>query len=71
MVKHLWNIASNKESLWVKWINVIRLKGGTIWDAQSGSNTSSGWKNFLSLRDKAKEFMIQDSEGRTSWVSVN
>ncbi|GJU26271.1 hypothetical protein Tco_1164892 [Tanacetum coccineum] len=27
MGKHVWNFASNKESLWVKWINAVRLKG--------------------------------------------
>ncbi|GJV98361.1 RNA-directed DNA polymerase, eukaryota, reverse transcriptase zinc-binding domain protein [Tanacetum coccineum] len=27
MVKHLWNIASKKDSLWVKWLNVYRIKG--------------------------------------------
>ncbi|GKA66800.1 RNA-directed DNA polymerase, eukaryota, reverse transcriptase zinc-binding domain protein, partial [Tanacetum coccineum] len=27
MVKHLWYIASRKESLWVKWLNVYKLKG--------------------------------------------
>nr|GEU51815.1 hypothetical protein [Tanacetum cinerariifolium] len=30
MSKHLWNVASMKESLWVKWINVVRLKGKSI-----------------------------------------
>ncbi|GJV71495.1 RNA-directed DNA polymerase, eukaryota, reverse transcriptase zinc-binding domain protein [Tanacetum coccineum] len=34
MAKHLWNIASMKESLWVKWINVIRLKGDSIWEVE-------------------------------------
>nr|GEU55460.1 reverse transcriptase zinc-binding domain-containing protein [Tanacetum cinerariifolium] len=29
MAKNLWNIASRKESLWVKWINEIRIKGGS------------------------------------------
>ncbi|GJZ81199.1 RNA-directed DNA polymerase, eukaryota, reverse transcriptase zinc-binding domain protein [Tanacetum coccineum] len=27
LIKHLWNIAANKESLWVKWINTVKLKG--------------------------------------------
>ncbi|GJV47236.1 RNA-directed DNA polymerase, eukaryota, reverse transcriptase zinc-binding domain protein, partial [Tanacetum coccineum] len=26
MVKHLWNIVSKKDSLWVKWLNVYRIK---------------------------------------------
>ena len=71
LVKILWNIASNKESLWVKWINEIRLKDKNIWEVQCDSNSSSGWKNLLSFRDKAKEFIIQDNNNVTSWVSRN
>lgn len=26
MAKHLWNVASRKDSIWVKWINVARLR---------------------------------------------
>ncbi|GKC39248.1 RNA-directed DNA polymerase, eukaryota [Tanacetum coccineum] len=54
MVKHLWNVASKKDTLWVKWISVEILKGWSIWEAQSESNCSVGWKNILSLRDKVK-----------------
>ncbi|GKC81363.1 RNA-directed DNA polymerase, eukaryota, reverse transcriptase zinc-binding domain protein, partial [Tanacetum coccineum] len=32
LVKHLWNIASRKESLWVKWVNVVKLKNRSVWD---------------------------------------
>ena len=42
MTKHLWNIASNKESLWVKWINEIRLNGQSIWEVKCEPNTSCG-----------------------------
>nr|GEZ10111.1 RNA-directed DNA polymerase, eukaryota, reverse transcriptase zinc-binding domain protein [Tanacetum cinerariifolium] len=51
----LWCQASNKESLWVKWINVIRLKWKCIWEAKNNTNSSSGWKKLLSLRDKIKK----------------
>ncbi|GKD49240.1 RNA-directed DNA polymerase, eukaryota, reverse transcriptase zinc-binding domain protein [Tanacetum coccineum] len=47
MAKHLWNIASMKESLWVKWINVFRLKGESIWDVDCEKNSSYGWKQIL------------------------
>ncbi|GKB59295.1 RNA-directed DNA polymerase, eukaryota, reverse transcriptase zinc-binding domain protein [Tanacetum coccineum] len=26
LVKHLWNVAAKKDSLWVRWINVVKLK---------------------------------------------
>ncbi|GAA0184349.1 reverse transcriptase [Lithospermum erythrorhizon] len=28
----LWNIASRNETLWVKWVHTVRLKGGSIWN---------------------------------------
>ncbi|GKD46635.1 hypothetical protein Tco_1271280 [Tanacetum coccineum] len=58
MAKHLWNIASMKESLWVKWINVFRLKGERIWDVDCEKNSSYGWKQILSLRNKMRNHII-------------
>ncbi|GKD09821.1 hypothetical protein Tco_1189506 [Tanacetum coccineum] len=47
MAKHLWNIASMNQSLWVKWINVIRLKGYSIWEVKYEQKSSYGWKKIL------------------------
>ncbi|GJS41728.1 RNA-directed DNA polymerase, eukaryota, reverse transcriptase zinc-binding domain protein [Tanacetum coccineum] len=55
MIKHLWNIATKKDTLWVKWITVEKLKGRSIWEVQNDCNSSVGWKNILSLRDKARD----------------
>ncbi|GJX27994.1 RNA-directed DNA polymerase, eukaryota, reverse transcriptase zinc-binding domain protein, partial [Tanacetum coccineum] len=51
LIKHLWNIAENKESLWVKWINTVKLKGRSVWDIQSYGTDSWCWKTILSLRN--------------------
>ena len=59
MCKHLWNVASNKESLWVKWINVIRLKGKSIWEVKSVADASCGWKQMLSLRSKIRDHVFK------------
>ncbi|GJU98891.1 hypothetical protein Tco_1328162, partial [Tanacetum coccineum] len=32
MTTHIWNIVTNKESRWVRWIHMYKLKGRTIWD---------------------------------------
>ncbi|GJZ45184.1 RNA-directed DNA polymerase, eukaryota, reverse transcriptase zinc-binding domain protein [Tanacetum coccineum] len=40
LVKHLWNIASRKESLWVKWINVVKLKNISVWDVMVDNKDS-------------------------------
>ncbi|GJY91970.1 RNA-directed DNA polymerase, eukaryota, reverse transcriptase zinc-binding domain protein [Tanacetum coccineum] len=52
ITKHLWNVAIKKDTLWVKWIIVEKLKGKSIWEIQSDCKSSVGWKNILSLRDK-------------------
>ncbi|GJW22907.1 RNA-directed DNA polymerase, eukaryota, reverse transcriptase zinc-binding domain protein [Tanacetum coccineum] len=54
MIKHLWNIAAKKDTLWVKWISIEKLKGRCIWEVQCDSKSSVGWKNILSLRDKVR-----------------
>ena len=51
LIKHLWNVASRKESLWVKWINVIKLKNMSVWDITIDPKDSWGWKCLLNLRD--------------------
>ncbi|GJY23650.1 reverse transcriptase domain, reverse transcriptase zinc-binding domain protein [Tanacetum coccineum] len=56
MAKHLWNIASMKESLWVKWINVFRLKGETIWDVDCEKNSSYEVKNVILWKTKAGQY---------------
>ncbi|GJS87046.1 RNA-directed DNA polymerase, eukaryota, reverse transcriptase zinc-binding domain protein [Tanacetum coccineum] len=47
LVKHLWNVAAKKESLWVKWINVVKLKQRSVWDIDIDSKDSWGWKCIL------------------------
>ncbi|GJX01698.1 RNA-directed DNA polymerase, eukaryota, reverse transcriptase zinc-binding domain protein [Tanacetum coccineum] len=51
LVKHLWNIAIKKDSLWVKWISTMKLKNMSIWVVQKESSDSWGWKNLLDVRD--------------------
>ncbi|GAA0154229.1 hypothetical protein LIER_12277 [Lithospermum erythrorhizon] len=56
MAKHLWNLCSNKEALWVKWINTYRLKGQNFWRVKRRSIDSWSWSKigipakFLSKR---------------------
>ncbi|GJV03626.1 zinc knuckle CX2CX4HX4C containing protein [Tanacetum coccineum] len=34
LVKHIWNIAIKKDTLWVKWVGTVKLKEGSIWVVQ-------------------------------------
>lgn len=58
MTKHLWNVASSKESLWVKWVNVVRLKGASVWEFTCDKSSSAGWKQIMALRDKMRAYVI-------------
>lgn len=55
LIKNLWNIAANKKTLWVKWVNVVKLKGMSVWNIQKDQQDSWMWKNLLDLRDKVKQ----------------
>nr|XP_043625437.1 uncharacterized protein LOC122596855 [Erigeron canadensis] len=55
LVKHIWNIINKKESLWVKWVYAVKLKGGrSFWDIDNEYSDSSLWKSLLDLRDKIR-----------------
>ena len=58
MSKHLWNIVANKDSIWVRWVNLQWIKGDSIWNVVIDQKNSSWcWKQFMGLRDKVKEFV--------------
>ncbi|GJZ54066.1 RNA-directed DNA polymerase, eukaryota, reverse transcriptase zinc-binding domain protein [Tanacetum coccineum] len=40
IVKHLWHIVTDKESLWVKWVNTENLKGRSLWEVEENKNDS-------------------------------
>ncbi|GKC17997.1 hypothetical protein Tco_1014779 [Tanacetum coccineum] len=70
MVKHLWNIASKKDSLWVKWLNVYRIKGNCIWDLNIKKN-SWNLKQILSLRDSIRMNVGYKIGNRESGLNLN
>ena len=59
IIKHLWHIAIDKETLWVKWVNTEKLKGRSIWVVNEENSDSWGWKTILRLRNEVREFMIK------------
>ncbi|GJR63973.1 hypothetical protein Tco_0010038, partial [Tanacetum coccineum] len=58
IVKHLWHILINKESLWIKWINTEKLKGRSVWEVNEDKNDSWGWKTIMSLRNDVTHKMV-------------
>lgn len=57
MAKHLWNIVSNKDSSWVKWVNLHILKARSVWSVDANVSSSWGWKQIMYLRDRIERFI--------------
>ncbi|XP_071705122.1 uncharacterized protein [Rutidosis leptorrhynchoides] len=71
IVKQIRRIISKEESLWSKWVNLIKLKCISFWDITAGYNDSWGWKYLLDLRDKVKHhFGSVYVNGRIKWVWI-
>ncbi|GJY52457.1 RNA-directed DNA polymerase, eukaryota, reverse transcriptase zinc-binding domain protein [Tanacetum coccineum] len=51
-------LGNKRESLWVKWVNTVKLKGKSIWEAESTDNDSHSWKELMKIRDKIKPFVL-------------
>ncbi|GJZ84463.1 RNA-directed DNA polymerase, eukaryota, reverse transcriptase zinc-binding domain protein [Tanacetum coccineum] len=68
IIKHLWNIVNNKNSLWVKWVNTVKLKGRSIWAINEDVNDSWGWKNILKMREVKKFIVIRIGNGEKTFV---
>nr|GEX21161.1 hypothetical protein [Tanacetum cinerariifolium] len=56
MTTHIWNLVSNKDSIWVRWINIYKLKGRSFWDVPVTSRLSWGWRKLLQLRNIIRLF---------------
>jgi len=51
MIKHLWILFTDKESLWCKWIHSNFLKHKNFWIVPKPTSCSWAWKKLLGLRD--------------------
>nr|GEU29040.1 RNA-directed DNA polymerase, eukaryota, reverse transcriptase zinc-binding domain protein [Tanacetum cinerariifolium] len=40
LISQLWKLIDKRESLWVKWVNTVKLKGKSIWEAECTNNDS-------------------------------
>ncbi|GJW16459.1 RNA-directed DNA polymerase, eukaryota, reverse transcriptase zinc-binding domain protein [Tanacetum coccineum] len=58
IIKNLWHVVTDKNSLWVQWISTVKLKGKSVWAVNEEVNDSWGWKNILKLRDEVRRFII-------------
>ena len=50
MMKHLWDLARKKDSLWVKWCHMFMLRGKNLWNCSCGIDASWTWRKLMKLR---------------------
>nr|GEW58569.1 hypothetical protein [Tanacetum cinerariifolium] len=62
---------TKKDSLWVKWVIMVKLKNRSILDIKVCRKDSWGWRNLLLLRDKIKKHVFyeiaDDMIGSNGW----
>lgn len=70
LVKQIWNIASKKDNLWVKWVSTVKLRGVSLWRVQKEANDSWGWKILIDIRDLVQnhiKYMIGNGQRTSMW----
>lgn len=55
--KHVWAIANKNDSLFVKWINGVYIKGVDWWDYECPLNCSWYWKKVVAVKNEFKRKM--------------
>ncbi|GJU43577.1 hypothetical protein Tco_1200843 [Tanacetum coccineum] len=73
MTTHIWNIVSNKVSLWVRWIYAYKLNGRTIWDVPEKADMSWGWRKLLQIQEVVRPFFwVQLGNGKNTslWFDI-
>ncbi|GJY15051.1 reverse transcriptase domain-containing protein [Tanacetum coccineum] len=73
MTSHIWKLLSLKESLWVKWIHIYKLKGRSFWEIPYRGNMSWSWRKILQLRPIIRPFIwnsIGDGSTTSMWFDT-
>lgn len=50
MMRHKWDIARKKDTLWVKWCHVYMLRGRSMWGSRRASDASWTWRKLMRTR---------------------
>ncbi|XP_071735239.1 uncharacterized protein [Rutidosis leptorrhynchoides] len=55
MTKHIWNLVSNKKSIWVKWIKEYKIGNRNFWSMDSETvEASSCWRGILRIKESIR-----------------
>ncbi|KAJ9561549.1 hypothetical protein OSB04_006709 [Centaurea solstitialis] len=67
LAKHVWDIATNRNSLWVRWIHRFCIGSLGVWRARDTAKWSWPLRKLMSLRDAIRSFVhVQIGDGRTT-----
>lgn len=65
MLKHIWILFTDKESLWCRWIHSTFLKRKSFWVVNQPTSCSWAWKRILHLRSEFRlSFLWRVGDGR-------
>nr|GEU66690.1 hypothetical protein [Tanacetum cinerariifolium] len=69
MVVHVWKLLTIKESLWVTWIHLHKIKDRNFWDLPCRGKMSWAWRKVLQLRPFIRKDMFRAGLSTTSKVA--
>nr|XP_043622253.1 uncharacterized protein LOC122593835 [Erigeron canadensis] len=70
---HIWNILTDKESLWVKWVHTNKLRGASFWNLPYRGKLSWSWRKLLQVQPILHNFIwvkIGDGQTVSAWYDV-
>lgn len=70
LVKHIWNLVTDKSTIWVDWIKKVRLKERSFWEVEPSRQASWMWNLLLDMRMKVQQHLvikIGDGKSASAW----
>ncbi|KAF5176850.1 hypothetical protein FRX31_033562 [Thalictrum thalictroides] len=70
-MRHLWNIISDKQTLWVQWGKLNLTRERNIWKIKTPPDCSWSWRSILKERNKATTIAIHcigDGQRTKFWL---
>lgn len=69
-VKHIWELITDKKTLWAIWVTKIKLKKLSFWGITKKADDSWNWRNLLKLRKITKKmvtYQLGDGKKFSFW----
>ncbi|GAV88569.1 hypothetical protein CFOL_v3_31991 [Cephalotus follicularis] len=71
VMKLIWEILTNKQTLWVRWCKAEILKGQSLWQMERKQGLSVTWKFLLNLRNLISANLVYSIGHNSSWSLWN